>query len=99
MGRLTTDRNDPDLRQPDDNGQHKAYLVLSEEERAKGFVRQVRDAYVHTACGAVTRMSRALAETYARQPTFYSHTFCCHCGTHLPVDQFVWDGTTEQVGS
>jgi hypothetical protein len=29
------------------NGQHKDYYVLCEEERAKGFVRPVRDAYVH----------------------------------------------------
>lgn len=29
------------------NGQHKSYWVLTEEERAKGFVRTVRDCYVH----------------------------------------------------
>jgi hypothetical protein len=29
------------------NGQQKSYLVLSEEERAKGFVRPVRTAYLH----------------------------------------------------
>lgn len=28
-------------------GQHKAYWVLSEEERAKGFVRPVRRTYLH----------------------------------------------------
>ncbi len=28
-------------------GQHESYWVLSEEERAKGFVRPVRHAYVH----------------------------------------------------
>jgi hypothetical protein len=36
----------------------------------------------------------AIAETYARQPTFYGATFCCHCGTHLPVGEqgeFVWE--------
>lgn len=46
----TTDPNDPRLghgvneeRVP----QNKAYLVLSEEERSKGFVRPYRDAYRH----------------------------------------------------
>lgn len=28
-------------------GQHEAYWVLCEEERAKGFVRPVRDTYIH----------------------------------------------------
>lgn len=30
------------------NGQHKDYVVLSEAERAKGFIRPVRRSYVHT---------------------------------------------------
>jgi hypothetical protein len=80
-------------------GQQKAYVVLTQEERSKGFVRPVRRSYVHKVCGTVTTMSRDLAETYARDPAFYSGTFCCTCRTHLPLDQFVWDGTSEQVGS
>ena|SRR3990167_6147076 len=46
---LTTDPNDPKLKegQKNETGQHEIYLVLSEEERAKGFVRPYRDAYVH----------------------------------------------------
>jgi hypothetical protein len=35
----------------------------------------------------------------ARQPSFYGATFCAHCGKHLPVDEFVWEGTNEQLGS
>jgi hypothetical protein len=50
-------------------------------------------------CGTVTTMGTALAETYARDPHFYSGTFCCGCGTHLPLAEFVWDGTNERVGS
>ena len=46
-GPLTTDRDDPRLHETKDNGQQKAYLVLTEEERAKGFVRPVRDTYRH----------------------------------------------------
>jgi hypothetical protein len=53
-------------------------------------------------CRTVTRMGRALAETYARQPSFYGATFCCGCGIHLPVGErgeFVWEGTQERVGT
>jgi hypothetical protein len=83
-------------------GQQKGYVVLSAEERAKGFVRPVRCSYVHEKCGCVTTMGIALAETYARDPNFYSGTFCCGCGTHFPVGadgEFVWDGTDEKVGT
>ena len=79
------------------NGQHKSFWVLSECERAKGFVRPVRDSYRHEKCGTVTTMGRALAETYARDPKFYGATMCVGCGSHFPVGehgQFVWlDGS------
>lgn len=134
-------------------GQQKGYVVLSDEERAKGFVRPVRRSYVHVGplppaslrdltaeeteryeqygyvkfeeygperspitgkfwvqadldrlggCGVKTTMGEALAETYARDPGFYTGTFCCGCRTHFPVGEhgeFVWDGTDERVGS
>lgn len=137
-------------------GQQEGYVVLAEEERAKGFVRPVRRSYRHVgapgpkyplraltddeskalgcwnpgnrfeqypasespvigriwraedlakigrACGVVTTMGQTLAETYARDPYFYSGTFCCGCGTHFPVGpdgEFVWDGTNERVGT
>lgn len=90
-------------------GQHSQYWVLDESERAKGFIRPVRNSYIHArngnvqgqtkGCGVVTRMGDALAETYARDPKFYGATFCVGCKTHLPVSQFDWDGTTEAVGS
>lgn len=45
---LTDDRNDPRLgRGIGGEGMNEAYLVLSDEERAKGFVRPVRRSYVH----------------------------------------------------
>lgn len=134
------------------NGQQKGYIVLSEAERAKGFVRPVRDSYVHVGekptyplrditeeegrqfntpekpceyvkfeeypdelrprvgrfwtqaeldggCGATTTMVRVLAETYARSPSFYSGTYCSTCRNHFPVGNFVWEGTTEVLGS
>ena len=44
---VTNDRRDPRLKQIEPSGMQAAYLVLSEEERAKGFVRPVRDTYRH----------------------------------------------------
>jgi hypothetical protein len=149
----TDDRNDPGLKRVGPDGMQDTYLVLSEEERAKGFVRPVRRRYVHVGppgpkvtrdltpeeaerysdfdyvkfepyenggpvigrywtraqldhvnkgCGQVTTMGLAIAETYARNPTFYTGTFCVQCGEHFPVGEFgefVWDGTDERVGT
>lgn len=127
MADLTDDPTDPRLTRGVDDApvpQADAYLVLSEAERARGFVRPVRRAYVHVgpdgaetdlqdprhhgrtlsvlgdlACGRVTRMSLEIAETYARDPHFYGATYCVGCQAHLPVAEFVWDGTDERVGS
>jgi hypothetical protein len=96
---LTTDPNDPDLNQPTETGQNKKYLVLSEEERAKGFVRPVRYTYKHKTCGTTTAMGQALAETYARDPKFYGATFCMNCKTHFLVSEFTWLDSPDTVGS
>jgi hypothetical protein len=151
---LTTDPNDPRLGHGVDESpkpQNKTYLVLSEEERAKGFIRPVRQTYRHVGnggpkhptraltdeeqerfkafryvryepypvsetavcgkywtqaeldqakgCGCTTTMAFPLAQTYARDPKFYGSTYCCECSRHLPVREFVWDGTDEVVGS
>ncbi len=130
------------------NSQHGAYWVLKPEERAKGFVRPVRDAYVHvgkkparplrdltaeeltryaafgyvkyeaypesespvagrfwtakdlaSGCGGETRMGSAIAETWARNVSYYGSTFCVRCRAHLPVDEFVWSDTDERLGT
>jgi hypothetical protein len=147
-------RWEPD-REDRGDGQQKGYVILSAEERRKGFVRPVRTSYRHVGplgpehalrnltpgeaeryakyeyvkaedyppgssavgrfwtqaqltavtkggCDTVTKMGSALAETYARDPSFYAATFCVGCGTHLPVGaggEFVWDGTHERVGT
>lgn len=98
---LTTDPNDPQLGHGSDTEpgpQMDKYLILSDEERAKGFVRPVRQTYYHSKCGTPTSMSLAIAETYARNPKFYGATYCVQCQMHLPVSEFTWpDGTL--VGS
>lgn len=145
----TSDRNDPGInKKRETDGQNEAYLVLSDEERALGFVRPVRTSYKHVGvqvtgetreltgeekerfkgsgyvlfekyppdrapvegryltarqvrggCGRVTTMGRKIAETYARDPSFYGSTFCVECDEHLPVAEFVWSGTDDRVGS
>ena len=72
-------------------GMQKGYVVLSPEERAKGFVKPLRRSYVHKKCGVLTTMGTSLAETYARDPDFYSGTFCCGCSTHFNLDEFTWE--------
>lgn len=102
MAGLTTDPNDPRLGHGSDlepQDQNAVYLVLSEEERAKGFVRPYRNSYLHETCGTVTTMGRALSETYARQPDFYGATYCCFCRMHKPVSEFTWTADGEKVGS
>lgn len=144
---------------PDDNshtedrgdGQQKGYVILTPAERAKGFVRPVRQSYRHVGppapanlrdltpeereqydkyayvkyesyelprgsvvgkfwtqrdldrlgkgCGQTTTMATSIAETFARDPGFYSGGFCCTCGAHFPNAEFVWDGTDERVGT
>lgn len=61
---------------------------------------------LESGCGAVTTMGLAIAETFARDLNYYSHTMCCNCGKHLPVGEhgeFIWldagRETTERVGT
>ncbi len=99
---LTTDPQDPRLGHGVDEApipQHDVYLVLSKEERAKGFVRPVRRSYKHTVCGSVTTMGIELSETYARDPGFYGSTYCVNCRMHKPVSEFVWEPGGKVVGS
>jgi hypothetical protein len=119
MSATTDDPSDPKLGHGINSSpvpQNEKYLVLSEEERSKGFVRPLRTAYIHVGtnpevkgtiliklssdgCGTRTEMSRAIAETYARNPKFYGATYCCGCRMHRPLAEFIWEGTTEIVGS
>lgn len=83
-------------------GQYASHWVMSEDERRRGFVRPVRQHYVHTRCGATTKMGLAIAETYAAKPDFYGSTFCVGCSSYSrvgPDGEFVWFGTDERVGS
>jgi hypothetical protein len=94
---LTTDPNDPRLTHgvdpPDATvPQAAAYLVLP-HDADWDLVRPVRRSYWHTLCGKVTTMSLGIAETYARNPSFYGATYCVWCQQHRPVGpdgEFYW---------
>lgn len=79
-------------------GQHRDYWVLPEAERAKGFIRPVRREYTHIVCGGHTEMGLAIAETYARDPSYYQGTFCATCKKHYPNEEFVWKDTDDFLG-
>ena len=93
---VTSDPRDPRLGRGADAApvpQNEAYLVLSEAERAQGFTRPLRTSYRHSFCGTITTMNRAIAETYARDPSFYGSTYCMACMMHRPVGpdgEFTW---------
>jgi hypothetical protein len=100
MAGTTSDPADPRLtRGADDDPvpQAPVYLVLSDDERAKGLVRPMRTSYIHEPCGTVTTMGHRIAETYARDPKFYGATYCVACQMHRPVGaegEFIWqDGS------
>ncbi|MDQ5961860.1 MAG: hypothetical protein QG669_252 [Patescibacteria group bacterium] len=94
----TTDKNDPRLLLKGDDGQMHAYFVLSQEEKSKGFIRPIRGEYVHKKCATVTRMNSEIAESFARDPKLYSHTYCVKCINHFPVSEFLWKDSEENVG-
>ncbi len=89
----------PSYRNLKPNGQQEGYVVLAEEERANGFVRPVRRSYKHLKCGSVTTMAKTIAETLARDPTFYSGGFCANCRAHFPNAEFAWPDDGTQVGT
>jgi len=99
---LTTDPSDKRLGYGSDEkpvSQNEVYLVLSDEELAKGFVRPLRKTYKHKTCGTITTMNETIAATYARNPKFYGSTYCCCCQMHKPVSEFLWEPDGSVVGS
>jgi hypothetical protein len=95
MSGVTDNPQDPRLTHGVDTApapQAEVYLVMSEAERAQGFVRPLRRTYIHTeGCGVATTMGQSIAETYARNPSFYGSTYCTGCRMHLPLMEFQWE--------
>lgn len=88
---ITTDPNDPDLREHEPSGQQKTYLVLSEEERAKGFVRPVRRSYRHVGIPGPSNPLRDLtAEEHARYDQYGYVQFEMYPDAESPVTGRYW---------
>jgi len=67
---ITSDPNDPGLRETDETGMQKAYLVLSDEERAKGFVRPLRTSYRHVGTRPVYDVRDLTPEEHERYDAY-----------------------------
>lgn len=69
------------------DGQYERYPT----DRAEGqFVAPLRHTYIHQTCGTRTKVGSLIAETYAKNPNYYTHTFCVHCKDHYSIEQFNW---------
>lgn len=77
------------------------YEAYPKSETSSAVGRFWTEEQLNSGCGTITSMGNAIAETYARNPKWYSETFCCRCGVHCSVGEngeFEWlDGS--KVGS
>jgi len=48
-------------------------------------------------CGTTTTMQGDLPESVARDPAFYTKTFCAGCGRHVPVEEVHWTDGSDWV--
>lgn len=76
------------------DGQHERHPTNTEGE----YVAPIRNKYIHSKCGVVTQVGSAIADTYARNPTFYSRTFCIGCGEYFPISEFNWTQDNVELG-
>lgn len=78
---------DFDYGEQKEDGQYENYPTTNEGE----FEQPVRESYVHEECGTTTTMTGDLPESVARDPTFYTKTFCAGCNEHVPVEEVHWE--------
>lgn len=69
-----------------EDGQYENYPTIDEGE----FRQKVRSVYIHEECGGTTTMKKELAESVARNPDYYSKTFCVTCEEYVPVEEVHW---------
>lgn len=70
-----------------EDGQYENYPTVDEGE----FEQEPRDSYVHGECGTVTTMRGDLPESVARDPEYYTKTYCAGCQEHVPVEEVHWE--------
>lgn len=84
---MTESDNDFDYGERLEDGQFENHPTTDEGE----FVQPVRNSYIHKECDSTTTMANDLAESFARDPTQYSKTFCSNCGDYFSLHEFVWE--------
>lgn len=99
---LTIDPKDPRLRRGVDEQpgpQNEVYLVLSEEERAKGFVRPMRQSYVHVGPSGPTHpLSDLTAEQKERYADIGYVKFEAYPGDGSVVGRYWTQAQLDAVG-
>ena len=69
-----------------EDGQYENHPTIDDGE----FVQAVQREYVHEECGETTVMGSEIAESVARDPHYYTETFCAGCSDYFPVEEFQW---------
>ena len=87
---ITTDPNSPCLHEVKPDGQNECYLVLSEEERAKGFVRPLRKTYKHIGPKLLNKLRDLTEEEHERYDQFKYVKFEEYSEDKLPVLGKYW---------
>jgi hypothetical protein len=90
---LTTDKNNPDLGYGVDNTpveQNKTYLILSEEDRSKGFLKPYRDSYKHVGNKPKNKLRPLTEEEKERYEKFEYVMFEEYPESKLPVTGRFW---------
>lgn len=79
-----------DHREIKPNGQQKAYVVLSEEERSRGFVRPVRHSYIHVGLSPPDNLRDLTADEITEYSKFGYVKFQAYPEDRLPVTGKYW---------
>lgn len=95
----TNDPNDPRLKNIGPDGMQESYLVLSEEERARGFVRPVRRSYRHVGPPGPTHLLRDLTDEEATQYAGFGYVkFEEYPGDQIRVGRYWTQARLDAVG-
>lgn len=72
------------------DGQWERHPTLEEG----ALIRTIHREYRHLICDKTTELGGKIADSFAIDPKYYTHTFCCHCKDYFPVAEFEWpDGS------
>jgi len=85
------------------DGQHADHWAMCPTElMTTPTKRPVRRDYLHSICGGVTTAPVQCAETMARDPSYYTSTFCCTCRSYFSIGaagNFTWCDDGTKVGT